>query len=101
MFCSLLFATTKYSSACIALSISYGGPGPHFLCESIARYLCNEPVTTPELDVPDYEVRERIEKVRVYHVYVLIYSLKQQLSNKEVFVPLQSQNVVCWSPPTF
>ena len=62
---------------CIALSISYGGPGPHFLCETIARYLCNEPVTSPELDVPDYEVRERIEKVRVYHVYVLIYSLKQ------------------------
>lgn len=62
---------------CIALSISYGGPGPHFLCETIVRYLCNEPVTSPELDVPDYEVRERIEKVRVYHVYVLIYSLKQ------------------------
>ena len=36
-----------------------------------------EPVTTPELDVPDYEVRERIEKVRVNHVCVLIYLLKQ------------------------
>ena len=57
---------------CIALSISYGGPGPHFLCETNARYLCNEPVTTPELDVPDYEVRERIEKGRLYHVNVLI-----------------------------
>ena len=55
--------------------ISYGGPGPHFLCETIARYLCNEPVTTPQLDVPDYEVRERIEKVRVYNVYILIETI--------------------------
>ena len=60
---------------CIALSISYGGPGPHFLCETIARYMCNEPVTTPQLAVPNYEVRERIEKVRVYNVYILIETI--------------------------
>ncbi|XP_062511824.1 G2/M phase-specific E3 ubiquitin-protein ligase-like [Corticium candelabrum] len=48
---------------CIALSITYGGPGPHFFSKSIARYLCGESITSPELEVPDYEIREKIEKV--------------------------------------
>ena len=36
------------------LACSDGGPGPHFLCKTVARYLCNEPVITPELDVLDH-----------------------------------------------
>ena len=56
---------------CIALSLSYSDPGPHFLCETIVRYLCNEPYTSVLIDVPNYEVRERIEKVRVCHLYIV------------------------------
>lgn len=54
-----------YAGKCIALSISYGGPGPHFLCETSARYLCNEAIITPLQDVPDSEISEKLEKVRI------------------------------------
>ena len=37
--------------------------GPHFFCETIARHLCKEPITSLMSDVPNYEIREKLEKV--------------------------------------
>lgn len=51
---------------CIALSLLYGGPGPHFFCETTADYLLGLPFSTSASiasDVPDYEVSEKIKKV--------------------------------------
>ena len=48
---------------CIALSLSYGGPGPHFICKTIARLLCKEPITSPMSDVPNYEIRVKLKKI--------------------------------------
>ena len=52
-----------YVGKCIARSLSYGGSGPHFFCETIARHLCKEPITSPTSDVLNYETREKLEKV--------------------------------------
>lgn len=38
---------------------------------SIARYLCNEAIITPLQDVPDHELREKLEKVRVPYCNIL------------------------------
>ena len=52
---------------CIALSLLYGGPGPHFFCETTADYLLGLPFSTsPSIasDVPDHEVSENIKQVK-------------------------------------
>lgn len=51
---------------CIAMSVLYNGPGPHFFSETVANYLLHIPITTVPLeDIPDYEVREKVMQVCV------------------------------------
>ena len=52
-----------YVGKTISLSLSYGGPGPHFFCETIAKHLCGEELTNPAKDVPDFELKEKLDKV--------------------------------------
>ena len=52
---------------CIALSLLYGGPGPHFFCETAANYLLDLPFPSSSKiasEVPDYEISEKIKQVK-------------------------------------
>ena len=46
---------------CIALSIIYGGPGPHFFSETAANYLLGLPMAKD--DIPDQSIALTIEQV--------------------------------------
>ena len=49
---------------CIALSIIYGGPGPHFFSETAANYLLGLPITAvPIGDIPDPSISSAVEEV--------------------------------------
>lgn len=49
---------------CIALSIIYGGPGPHFFSETAANYLLGLPIiTVPKDDISDQSIALTIEQV--------------------------------------
>ena len=49
---------------CIALSIIYGGPGPHFFSETAANYLLRLPITAvPIGDIPDPSISSAVEEV--------------------------------------
>ena len=49
---------------CIALSISYGGPGPHFFSDAAAHYLLGLPIVhVAKEDIPDQVVATQIEQV--------------------------------------
>jgi hypothetical protein len=49
---------------CIGMALLYGGSGPHFFPESVTSYVFNEPVDcSARNDIPDYEIREKIDKV--------------------------------------
>lgn len=55
-----------YVGQSIALSIVYGGPGPHFFSETAANYLLGIPITSiPTEDIPDPEVAKKVGKVRI------------------------------------
>lgn len=64
-----------YVGQCIALSLLYGGPGPHFFCETTANYLLGLPYPSPSdvsNDVPDYDIVQKINQVicdllAIYH----------------------------------
>ena len=45
-----------YVGQCIALSILYGGPGPHCFSDTAANYLLSLPISSVEkADIPDTE----------------------------------------------
>ncbi len=63
---------------CIAMSILYNGPGPHFFGETAANYLLNIPITkVPCDDIPDYEIRGKVLQVCItnFIMHVLHMSL--------------------------
>ena len=52
---------------CIALSITYGGPGPHFFCDTTAQYLLGLPIlTVAKEDIPDQVIVTKIEQVILF-----------------------------------
>ena len=49
---------------CIALSIVYRGPGPHFFSETVANYLLGLPIiAVAKDDIPDQSIVLTIEQV--------------------------------------
>ena len=49
---------------CIALSIIYSGPGPHFFSETAANYLLGLPIAeVAKDDIPDQSIALTIEQV--------------------------------------
>ena len=50
----------------------------HMACKTIARHLCKEPITSPMSDVPNYEIKEKLEMViflrtQLYNNYSCIF----------------------------
>ena len=78
----------------ISLSLSYGGPGPHFFCETIAQHLCGEKPTNPSKDVPDFELQEKLDKVYFLTVKKCALEIKTSSSNQFVMHSICMYNVV-------
>lgn len=56
-----------YVGQTIALSLLYGGPGPHFFSDTAANYLLSLPITSIEkADIPDADIVEKINQVCFY-----------------------------------
>ena len=61
---------------CIALSIVYGGPGPHFFSETAANYLLGLPITAvAKDDIPDQSIALEIEQVVAVLCKQIVYTL--------------------------
>ena len=60
--------TYFYIGVIIALSLIHGGPGPQFFSPAVADYIVYgvQSVKAKVVDVPDIEVREKIQKVSYY-----------------------------------
>lgn len=57
---------------CIALSILYNGPGPHFFSDAAANYLLGIPVIDiSHKDIPDPEIIDKVTQVNMLQVHVL------------------------------
>ena len=57
---------------CIGMALLYGGSGPHFFPESVTSYIFNEPIDySVWSDIPDYDIREKIDKVGQYNFILL------------------------------
>ena len=53
---------------CIALSIIYGGPGPHFFSDAAARYLLGLPIVhVANEDIPDQVIATKIKQVILFN----------------------------------
>ena len=64
-----------YVGQCIALSILYGGPGPHCFSATAANYLLGLPISSvAKADIPDADIIEKISQVcpKQSFVYVSI-----------------------------
>lgn len=49
---------------CVALTLVYGGTGPHFFSEFVSSYILNEELTIAAIDaIPDDLLRVKITKV--------------------------------------
>ena len=56
----------EFVGKCIALSVLYNGPGPHFFSETATHYLLDLPIArVPLTDIPDAEVVEKLWHVRI------------------------------------
>ena len=59
---------------CIGMALLYGGSGPHFFSESVTSYIFNEPIDySVRSDIPDYDIREKIDKVGQY-IFILLHA---------------------------
>lgn len=68
----------KYVGQAIALSILFGGPGPHFFAEPVANYLLDLPIGSIDIgDLPDMEVAEKVKKVLCFECN--LFGLKRAL----------------------
>ena len=68
---ALLKQDFVYVGKCIAFSILYNGPGPHFFCEAVADYLLDIPINIGMESIPDPEMYKKVKKV----CYRLVNSL--------------------------
>lgn len=58
---------------CIAMSLLYGGPGPHFFSNTAADYILGIPFSSSDKiinDIPDYEISQKVKRVIILTLHL-------------------------------